>query len=149
MKRTLLLPIQAVTARARERVQREKSRKGFVGERESPLVMGLFAFAQGVEPRGSSGFPPMNLGENTCPHPSLQERLVLRACLFETKGWQANRLRGVKEKKKKKEEEKQGTSKKIKPQTKSLKEIQGWQPGSGSETRTQRHHSIFLSSAWG
>lgn len=81
MKRSLLLPIQAVTERERERekVQREKRGRGWWREEKVP-----------------PGFPPMNLGENTAPHPSLQEGLVLRACLFGTKGWQANRLREVK-----------------------------------------------------
>lgn len=54
--------------------------------------MGLFASVRGVEPQGIAVFPPMNLGENTAPHPSLQEGLVLRACLFKTKEWQANRF---------------------------------------------------------
>lgn len=90
MKRSLLLPIQAVTARARERerVQRDKNKKELVGGRESPWVMGLFASARGVEPQGFAGFPPTNLGENRAPHPFLQEGLVLRASLSEIKGWQ-------------------------------------------------------------
>lgn len=49
---------------------------------------------------------------------------------------------------KNKREKKKGTSKKIKPQTKSLS-TQAPQPGCSSEPRVQRHHCIFLSSARG
>lgn len=98
MKRSLLLPIQA-RARERERVQRDKSRKGLVGGRESPSVMGLFASARGVEPWGLDGFPPMNLGENTAPHPSLQEGQVLKGLPAQNQGMatDSERLREKKE----------------------------------------------------
>ena len=48
-------------------------------------------FAPGVEPGASLVSSPRAWGENTSPHPSLQEGPVARseACLLKTEGWQA------------------------------------------------------------
>lgn len=85
MKRSVLLAIQAGTARAREgeRVQREKNSKGLHEERESPMVIGLIASARreqlssawGVEPQGFVGVTPADEGRTLLPiHVSRRDR---------------------------------------------------------------------------